>query len=94
VLDDTLGEAHASLALCLKSFDWDWKAAERELSRAIQLSPSYATAHQWYAWNLIILGQNNEGISHLKKAAALDPLSLRWRWTPASQWRITNWARH
>jgi TolB-like protein/DNA-binding winged helix-turn-helix (wHTH) protein/Tfp pilus assembly protein PilF len=75
-LDDTLGEAHASLALCLKSFDWDWKAAERELSRAIKLSPSYATAHQWYAWNLIILGQNNEGISQMKKAEALDPLSL------------------
>jgi TolB-like protein/DNA-binding winged helix-turn-helix (wHTH) protein/Tfp pilus assembly protein PilF len=75
-LDDSLGEAHASLALCLKSFDWDWKGAERELLRAIKLSPSYATAHQWYAWNLIILGHNNEGLSELRKAEALDPLSL------------------
>ena len=75
-LDDTLGEAHASLALCLKSFDWDWKSAERELVRALELNPSYATAHQWYAWNLIILGRVNEGIGELKKAEALDPLSL------------------
>jgi Tfp pilus assembly protein PilF len=75
-LDDTLGEAHASLALYLKSFDWDWNAAERELLRAIELNPSYATAHQWYAWNLIILGRIDEGISELKKAEALDPLSL------------------
>jgi TolB-like protein/DNA-binding winged helix-turn-helix (wHTH) protein len=76
LLDDNLGEAHASLGLCLKSFDWDWKGAERELSRAIELSPSYATAHQWYAWNLIILGRNDEGIRELKKAEGLDPLSL------------------
>jgi len=75
-LDDNLGEAHASLALCLKSFDWNWTSAERELLRAIKLSPSYATAHQWYAWNLIILGRNNEGINELKKAESLDPLSL------------------
>jgi TolB-like protein/DNA-binding winged helix-turn-helix (wHTH) protein/Flp pilus assembly protein TadD len=75
-LDDNLGEAHASLGLCLKSFDWDWKGAQRELSRAIELSPSYATAHQWSAWNLIILGRTDEGISELRKAEVLDPLSL------------------
>lgn len=75
-LDDTLGEAHASLALCMKAFDWNWKGAQAELLRAIELSPSYATAHQWYAWNLIILGRNNEGIAELKKAQVLDPLSL------------------
>ncbi len=49
-LDDSLGEAHASLALCMKSFDWNWKDARGELLRAIELSSSYATAHQWYAW--------------------------------------------
>jgi TolB-like protein/Tfp pilus assembly protein PilF len=75
-LDNGLAEAHASLALCLKSFDWNWKGAEAELLRAIKISPSYATAHQWYAWNLIILGRVNEGIGELRKAEALDPLSL------------------
>jgi TolB-like protein/DNA-binding winged helix-turn-helix (wHTH) protein len=75
-LDDSLGEAHASLGLCLKLFDWNWRGAEAELLRAIELSPSYASAHQWYGWSLINGGQNNEGISELKKAEALDPLSL------------------
>lgn len=60
----------------MKSFDWNWKGARGELLRAIELSPSYATAHQWYGWSLIIGGQNNEGISELKKAQAIDPLSL------------------
>jgi Flp pilus assembly protein TadD len=71
-----LGEAHASRALCLELFDWDWKAAEGELLRATKLSPSYASAHQWYAWDLIVLGRNDEGLGELKKAEALDPLSL------------------
>jgi tetratricopeptide (TPR) repeat protein len=74
-LDDNLGEAHASLGLCL-SFDWNWAGAERELMRAIELSPSYASAHQWHGWNLMILGRTDEGIRELKKAEALDPLSL------------------
>lgn len=75
-LDDNLGEAHASLALCLKSFDWNWKAADAELVHAIAIAPSYATAHQWYAWNLILLGRPEEGLGELRKAGALDPLSL------------------
>ncbi len=75
-LNDKLGEAHASRALCLQSFHWNWTGAEKELLQAIKLNPNYATAHQWYAWNLIILGRNDEGISELAKAGSLDPLSL------------------
>jgi TolB-like protein/DNA-binding winged helix-turn-helix (wHTH) protein/Flp pilus assembly protein TadD len=75
-LNDNLGEAHASLALCRTLFDWDWKAAEIEWKRAVNLNPNYASAHQWYGWLLIILRRNNDGIRELRKAAALDPLSL------------------
>ena len=75
-LDSTLGEAHTSLAFSLDVFDLDWQSAEREFQRAIELSPGYATAHQWYAWHLIVLGRNNEGISEMRKAESLDPLSL------------------
>jgi TolB-like protein/DNA-binding winged helix-turn-helix (wHTH) protein/Tfp pilus assembly protein PilF len=75
-LDNTLGEAHASLAFCLDLFDWDWRSAEGEFRRAITLNNSYATAHQWYAWHLLVTRRNDEGISELKKAEALDPLSL------------------
>lgn len=75
-LDDALGEAHTSLAFVLDLFDWDWKAAEKEYKKAIELSPSYATAHQWYAWHLIVLGRNDGAIAEMRSAESLDPLSL------------------
>ena len=75
-LDNTLAEAHTSLAFSFDSFDWDWHSAEREFRRAIELNPGYATAHQWYAWHLIMLGRNAEAIAELRKAENLDPLSL------------------
>jgi tetratricopeptide (TPR) repeat protein len=75
-LDNTLGEAHTSLAFVLDLFDWDWQTAEREYKQAVDLSPSYATAHQWYAWHLIVLGRNDKAIAEMRKAESLDPLSL------------------
>jgi len=75
-LDATLGEAHNSLAFCLDVFDWDLDSAGREFRRAIELNPSYATAHQWYASHLIVLGRNDEAIAEMRRAEALDPLSL------------------
>jgi TolB-like protein/DNA-binding winged helix-turn-helix (wHTH) protein/Flp pilus assembly protein TadD len=75
-LDSTLGEAHNSLAFCLDGFDWDFDSAGKEFRRAIELSPSYATAHHWYAWHLSLLGQYDEAIAEMKEALNLDPLSL------------------
>jgi len=75
-LDNALGEAHTSLAFVLDLFDWDWVAAEREYRQAVELSPSYATAHQWYTWHLIVLGRNSEAITEIRRAESLDPLSL------------------
>lgn len=75
-LDNTLGEAHNSLAFCLDGFDWDFESAGKEFQRAIALNPSYATAHHWYAWHLALVGKNSEAIAEMKKAEDLDPLSL------------------
>ena len=75
-LDDKLAEAHTSLAFTLDLYDWDWKSAEKEYQRAISLNPGYATAHHWYAWHLIVIGRNGDGIAELRKAQSLDPLSL------------------
>ena len=74
-LDDSLGEAHASLAFCLEGFDWDFAAADKEFQRAIELSPGYATAHHWYAWHLSLMGRNKEAIAEMDKAVNLDPVS-------------------
>jgi TolB-like protein/DNA-binding winged helix-turn-helix (wHTH) protein/Flp pilus assembly protein TadD len=74
-LDDSLGEAHASLAFCLEGFNYDFAAADGEFRRAVELNPGYATAHQWFAWHLSLVGRNTEAIAEMKKAENLDPVS-------------------
>jgi len=74
-LDNSLSDAHTSLA-SLGMFDWDWRSAGEEFRRAIELNPGYATAHQWYAWHLNLLGRKSEAIAEMRKAESLDPLSL------------------
>ncbi len=75
-LDETLAEAHTSLARVLAVYDWDWTSAEKEYKRAIELNPRYATAHQWYGGWLQVMGRYNEAIAERKKAQELDPFSL------------------
>ena len=75
-IDDTLGEAHVSLASIMENYDWNWAGAEREYQRAIKLNPGYPTAHEWYASFLRNMGQHDEAITEIKQAQALDPLSL------------------
>ncbi len=75
-LDNSLGEAHNSLAFCLDGFDWDFKSAGKEFQRALELNPGYATAHHWYAWHLALVGNDDDAIVEMKKAQNLDPLSL------------------
>jgi serine/threonine-protein kinase len=75
-LDEGLAEAHASLAAVKVDYDWDWKSAEQELRRAVELNPGYATAHQWSAELLSEEGRSDEAIAEIKRALDLDPLSL------------------
>jgi TolB-like protein/DNA-binding winged helix-turn-helix (wHTH) protein/Tfp pilus assembly protein PilF len=75
-LDDSIGEAHTSLAFCLSAYEWNWDAGEKEFLRAIALNPGYATAHQWYAMQLRAVGRIDEALTEIKKAESLDPLSL------------------
>jgi serine/threonine-protein kinase len=75
-IDDTIAEAHTSLAWA-QTFEWDWLAAEGEFQRAIELNPSYAFGHQWYAGGyLAAAGRLDEAIAEFKRARELDPLSL------------------
>ena len=75
-LDNSLAEAHTSLAYVKLNFDWDWPGAELEYKRALELNANYATAHQWYAWELMLLGRNDESIAEMQRARQLDPFSL------------------
>ncbi|HEY2361625.1 MAG TPA: tetratricopeptide repeat protein [Candidatus Angelobacter sp.] len=75
-LDDSLAEAHASLALVAENYDYDWQTAEKEFRRAIQLNPDYATGHQWYAEYLAWQGRFDEALAESERARQLDPMSL------------------
>ena len=75
-LDDTLAEAHASLAWSLFIYDWDWDGAEKEFRRAIELDPRYATAHQWYAFMLASQGKFDEALLEAHTAQENDPASV------------------
>jgi eukaryotic-like serine/threonine-protein kinase len=74
-LDDSLAEAHTTLADTYLYFDWDWAKADEEFRRAIAANPNYPTAHQWYAECLYATGRFDEAIAQAKRAQELDPLS-------------------
>jgi eukaryotic-like serine/threonine-protein kinase len=75
-LDDSLAEAHASLAWSLFVYDWDWDEAEGEFRRALALDPQYAIAHQWYAFLLASRGMLGETLVEGHTAVELDPGSV------------------
>lgn len=74
-IDDTLAEAHASLAVTLAFYEWDWVGAEREFKEALKLSPHYPRARLWYGRYLATRGRFDEAHSELKVGQQLDPLS-------------------
>jgi TolB-like protein/Flp pilus assembly protein TadD len=78
-LDDTLAEAHTSLARALAS-NRQLSAAISEFDRAIELNPNYATAHQWFGECLQSQGHFEEALAELRRAHELDPLSLVINW--------------
>jgi len=75
-LDPTLAETQTALATVQFNYDWNWPAAEAGFRRAIQLNPSYATAHQRYSLYLIAMGRTDESLAEMNRARSLDPLSL------------------
>jgi len=76
-LDNTLAEAHTSLAMVLRAYDFDYVQALAEFKRAIELNPNYAPAHYWFGTHVLsALGRFDEAIVEVKRALELDPLSL------------------
>ena len=74
-LDPSLAEAHVSLGYADLAYEWDVAAAGREFQRAIELSPRYATAHQYYGYSLTAAGRLPEAIAERKRAEELDPIN-------------------
>ena len=75
-IDETLAEAHTSLAFIKFRWDWDRVETEREFEEAIKLKPSYAPAHQWYSSFLVAVERFDEAIAEAKRTEELEPLSF------------------
>lgn len=74
-VDPGLAEAHKSLAAVRNHYDWDWRGAEQEFQRALELDSNSSVAHQWYSAVLLLLKRHDEAIAEVKRARDLDPLS-------------------
>ncbi len=76
-IDDSLAEPHAAIGLYYASFGWNQPAAEKEIRRAIELNPNYATAYHWLGnAPLLIMKRFDEALAAGKRAQELDPLSV------------------
>jgi TolB-like protein/DNA-binding winged helix-turn-helix (wHTH) protein/tetratricopeptide (TPR) repeat protein len=75
-LDETLAEAHTTLAEAEHEYEWKWADAEREFRRAIELDPNSAIAHKSYAEFLMHGARSAEATVEMERARDLDPLSL------------------
>jgi TolB-like protein/Tfp pilus assembly protein PilF len=75
-IDETLAEAHASLGFIKTWYDWEWEEGERKIKRAIELNPGYATAHEFYSFNLMFRARFDEALKEMERALELDPLSV------------------
>ena len=76
-IDPRLAEAHVSLGSVAGLYEWNWPESEHHFRRALELNPSYPTAHHWYGYDYLApRGRLNEAIAELERAHHLDPLSL------------------
>ncbi|HSJ23628.1 MAG TPA: tetratricopeptide repeat protein [Longimicrobiales bacterium] len=73
--DASLAEAYAAMGQIVQNFDWDLDGAESYYKRALNYQPGDATAHQWYAETLALMGRYAEAERHSARVLATDPLS-------------------
>ena len=88
-LDNSLAEAHASLAFATMWYDYDFLTAEQEFERSIELNPRYAMGHSWFGFYLAMMGRYEEAYTEITRALRIDPHSsaihyafgfLYWSW--------------
>jgi tetratricopeptide (TPR) repeat protein len=75
-LDDSLADAHATLAWIKAFYDYDLASADRDFKRAIELNPGSSLARNNYGIYLAVMNRRDEALRELKRAEEIDPLSL------------------
>ncbi len=73
--DDSIAEAHLSLAMVKFRFEWDWEGAEKHLKRAIELNHGYSVARYLYTIYLLVQGRFDEAFGEARMARQLSPVS-------------------
>jgi len=86
-LDDTLADAHATLADSYASL-WDWATGEKEYKRALELNPNSAKTHKLYGLYLSALGRQDDSLTEFQTAVRLDPLNLKYADNVAQQYVV------
>src|SRR5688572_825639 len=75
-LEDNLAQAHTALGYVAPWYEWDWKTAETEKRRGVDLDPDSPEAHRGLSLLFTVLGQHKEALDEMKISRELDPLSL------------------
>ena len=75
-LDNSLADAHVSLAYIRLAYDWKRQEAEQQFQEGLKLNPGSATGHEWYALYLVATDQMDKAMVEVQKAQELDPLSI------------------
>jgi TolB-like protein len=77
-LDELSGEAWAALAEAQLYYDWDWAKAEKNMLRAMQLSPSLDHVQAHYSYLLMLLGRSEEAIEMSERVRDMSPVDPLW----------------
>ena len=76
-IDPGSSEAHTAIAYIHEHYEWNWTEADRELTQALTLDPSYELARQWYSYGLLRRGDAQRAVAEMRRALTLDPASFR-----------------
>jgi TolB-like protein/two-component SAPR family response regulator len=83
-LRPNMAQALTTRAYIRAMHDYDWDNAERDYLKAIELEPTYPTAHQWYGEMLTVTRDYEGAMNSLRRASDLDPLA-------PVMWHVKGW---
>jgi TolB-like protein len=77
-LDDAVAESHNSLAAFYLFGKWDWRNAEKESLRALELNPKLGEAHHLYSYFLVVAQRPDEAVREEERSMEFDPFAEPW----------------